>query len=78
MDPMIRTLRIVGWVFLAIAVNVVAWGVGTLWMEAGPAGVQALLDPANAMVWFTTLLTFAPAVASFYAAYLLRRRQRED
>ncbi|PWG62490.1 hypothetical protein [Sediminicurvatus halobius] len=78
MDPMIRTLRIVGWVFLAIAVNVVAWGVGTLWLEAGPAGIQALLDPANAVVWITTLLTFAPAVASFYAAYLLKRREQDD
>lgn len=78
MDDLPRVLRTLGWVFLAIAVNIVIIGVGALWMKIGPAAIDLLLDPSNAMIWLTTALTFAPAIGSFYAARLMRRRQSAD
>ncbi|MRH78951.1 hypothetical protein GH984_09590 [Spiribacter sp. C176] len=72
-----RIFRRVGWIFLAIAVNIVVIGVGALWLEAGQAGIEALFDPANAWIWLTTALTFAPAVGSFYASWLFNRRSAE-
>ena len=75
MSDLVRVFRTLGWVFLAIAVNIVLIGVGALWMKVGPAAIDLLLDPANAVIWLTTALTFAPAVGSFYAARLMRRRQ---
>ncbi len=78
MNDLPRVFRMLGWVFLAVAINIVLIGVGVLWMKVGPAAVGLLLDPANAVIWLTTALTFAPAVGSFYAARLLRRRQAAD
>lgn len=75
MNDLARVFRVLGWVFLAIAVNIVLIGVGALWMKVGPAAIELLLDPSNAVIWLTTALTFAPAIGSFYAARLMRRRQ---
>ncbi|MEX0383690.1 hypothetical protein [Spiribacter pallidus] len=75
MGDLPKVFRILGWVFLALAVNIVGISVGALWMKLGPATVDLLLDPANATIWLTTALTFVPAIGSFYAAYLLRRRE---
>jgi polyferredoxin len=72
-DPA-KTFRKLGWVFLAIALNIVGIGIGALWMKVGPAALPLLLDPSNAFIWLTTALTFAPALGSFYAARLFRRR----
>ena len=74
MTSLVAAQRKLGWIFLAVAINVVVIGTGALYMTAGTRGVMALLDPANAWVWIAILITFAPAVASFYTAYLLRRR----
>lgn len=74
MSDLPRLFRTLGWVFLAIALNIVLIGVGALWMKIGPAAIDLLLDPGNAVIWLTTALTFAPAVGSFYAARLMRRR----
>ena len=78
MDDLPRVLRTLGWVFLAIAVNIVIIGVGALWMKIGPAAIDLLLDPSNAMIWLTTALTFAPGLRSFYAPPLMRRRHSAD
>ncbi|AUB79035.1 MULTISPECIES: hypothetical protein [Spiribacter] len=74
MNDLPRLLRTLGWVFLALALNIVVIGIGALWMKIGPATIGLLLDPGNAVIWLTTALTFAPAVGSFYAARLMRRR----
>ncbi|GEM_PF-929541 len=75
MNDLPRVLRTLGWVFLALALNIVLISVGALWMKIGPATIGLLLDPGNAVIWLTTALTFAPAIGSFYAARLMRRRQ---
>ncbi len=75
MNDLARVFRILGWVFLAIAVNIVGIGIGALWMKIGPETINLLLDPSNAVIWLTTLLTFTPAVGSFYASWLIRRRE---
>jgi len=75
MTDLVRVFRRLGWIFLAIAINIVVIGVGALWLEAGQAGIEALFAPSNAWIWLTTALTFAPAVGSFYAAWLFNRRQ---
>ncbi|MDR9433528.1 MAG: hypothetical protein RI539_05595 [Spiribacter sp.] len=74
-DP-VKTFRRLGWVFLAIALNIVGIGIGALWMKVGPAALSMLMDPANAFIWLTTALTFAPAIGSFYASRLFARRQK--
>jgi len=78
MNDLPRVLRTLGWVFLALALNIVLISVGALWMKIGPATIGLLLDPGNAVIWLTTALTFAPAIGSFYAARLMRRRQSSD
>lgn len=75
MTDLVRVFRRLGWIFLAIAINIVVIGVGALWLEAGQAGIDALFAPSNAWIWLTTALTFAPAVGSFYAAWLFNRRR---
>lgn len=75
MSDLPRFFRRLGWVFLAVALNIVLIGVGALWMKIGPAAIGVLLDPGNAVIWLTKALTFAPAIGSFYAARLFRRRQ---
>ncbi len=74
MNDLARRFRLLGWVFLAVAVNVVGIGIGALWMKAGPAALAMLTSPSNALIWLTSALTFAPAIGSFYAARLMRRR----
>ncbi len=75
MSDLARVFRILGWVFLAVALNIVLIGIGALWMKIGPDAIDLLLDPSNAVIWLTTALTFAPAIGSFYAARLIRRRE---
>lgn len=74
MNEPARFQQKLGWIFLAIALNVVVIGTGALWMTAGIAGLRALVQPSNAWIWIAILATFAPAIASFYTAWLLRRR----
>ena len=74
MKSAVQLQRRLGWIFLAIAVNIVVIGTGALWMTAGLAGLMALFQPSNLWIWIAILATFAPAIASFYTAHLLRRR----
>lgn len=74
MKSPVQLQRRLGWIFLAVAVNIVGIGTGALYMTAGMAGVSALFNPSNARMWVAILATFAPAIASFYTAHLLRRR----
>ena len=75
MSDLATIFKKLGWIFVAIALNVVLIGIGALWMKVGPDAIALLLDPSNAMIWLTTALTFAPAIGSFYGARLIRRRQ---
>ncbi len=74
MKSPVQLQRRLGWIFLAVAINIVVIGTGALYMTAGLPGVMVLFDPSNVWIWLAILATFAPAIASFYTAYLLRRR----
>lgn len=78
MPNLVKGLRWLGWVFLAIGITVVVGGVVALWQKGGFAFVLAALNPANTSLWFSILITFVPAAVSLFGSFLLARGNEDE
>lgn len=71
----IRVLKGLGYVWLTLAVILIAVGIVGVWMTRGFSGVQELLSPWNIVNWLVTVITLAPGFAALMWAGKLQAKQ---
>ena len=64
--------KVLGYVWLTIAVIVIFIGIVGVWMKEGFSGVQQLLNPFNIANWLITVITFAPGIGLLILSDKLR------
>jgi len=64
--------KVLGYIWLILAVIVILIGLAGVWMKQGFSGVQEILSPFNFTNWFLTLVTIAPGIGFLMLSGKLR------
>jgi len=58
----ITTCKVLGYIWIALALLLILTGIVGVWMDEGFSGVQQLLSPFNIGNWIVTIITLAPGM----------------
>lgn len=58
----ITTCRVLGYVWIVVALLLILTGIVSVGMDEGFSGVQRLLSPFNLGNWIVTIITLAPGI----------------
>lgn len=64
--------KVLGYIWLVLAVIIILIGIGAVWMKQGFSAVQEILSPFNFANWILTLLTIAPGIGLLMISNKLR------
>ena len=58
----ITTCKVLGYIWIIVALLFIFTGIVGVWMDEGFSGVQQLLSPFNIANWIVTVITLAPGM----------------
>ena len=64
--------KVLGYIWIVIAVIVIVLGMAGVWIKQGFSGIQEILSPFNFANWLLTLITIAPGIGLLILSNKLR------